>query len=377
VLPVTGARPLERRRRQSTRAARAIVLAVLIGALALATARPSASAATGTVFGVNDDNLRLDWNPARTEVLPASNQIGVWINLNALDRGIWSIPSDRSVFAQVIGARSEWARRPKRYAGAVRELVLAHPNIREVQVWNEPDLCVFPCAQRRDRAHPSSVPFRGPTALVYLSLLSATYQAVHPLGVKVLGFGFSGNIDDRWSPEGVAHQIRRWYRLHHYHRPIMDGFAYHAYCNWQPRYTRRIYRALRRLRLPGGTPRIWWTESGTSQTKSKGVRGCVRGNEAHQARRMKALLAQARTNPQIGGMFNFLLDDAPGDTKFRTGLYRADGTPKPALAVWARGTALPSLLRAARRARSRPAHAAYPASRSARSRSRLRRPYRP
>ncbi len=214
-------------------------------------------------------------------------------------------------------------------------------------------------------------PFRGPTAILYLDLLSATYEAVHPLDVKVLGFGFSGNIDDRWSPEGVARQIRRWYRLRRYRRPIMDGFAYHAYCNWQPRYTHRIYRALRGLRLPGGTPRIWWTESGTSQTESTKVRGCVRGTEADQARRMAALLAQASGNAHIGGMFNFLLNDAAGDAKFRTGLYRIDGTPKPALAVWARGTgSQPSRLRPeARPARSRPPRAACPASRSGPSRS--------
>ena len=342
----------------------------------LAAARPSATAPAGTVFGVNDDNLRLDWNPARMKGLPASNQIGVWINLSAPDRSIWNIPSDRSVLAQVLGPPSEWAGIPRRYAGAVRALVLAHPNIREVQVWNEPDLCVFPCAQRRDQAHPSSIPFRGPTAMRYLDLLSATYEAVHPLGVKVLGFGFSGNIDDRWSPGGVARQIRRWYRLHRYRRPVMDGFAYHAYCNWQPRYTRRIYRALQRLRLPGGTPQIWWTESGTSQTESTRVRGCVRGTEADQARRMAALLAQARRDPHIAGMFNFLLNDSSGDKTFRTGLYRTDGTPKPALAVW-RGTGSPSRPRAARRARSRPGRAACPASRSGPRRSHLRRPSRP
>ena len=344
--------------------------------LVLAAAKPSTTASTGTVFGVNDDNLRLDWNPARTELLPASNQIGVWIDLGAPDRSIWNIPSDRSVLAQVIGPTRQWAGFPTKYADVVRELVLAHPNIREVQVWNEPDLCVFPCAQRRDAAHPSSIPFRGPTAILYLDLLSATYEAVHPLGVEVLGFGFSGNIDDRWSPEGVAGQIRRWYRLRRYRRPIMDGFAYHAYCNWQPRYTRRIYGALRRLHLPGGTPRIWWTESGTSQTESTRVRGCVKGTEADQARRMAVLLAQARVDPHIGGMFNFLLNDTAGDAKFRTGLYRTDGTPKPALAVWTRGTGGPSLPRAVRRARLRPARAAYPASLSARSRSRLRPPSR-
>lgn len=361
MLPAAGARLADRRRRQSTRAVRTVVLVTLAAVLALAAPKPSTPAPTGTVFGVNDDNLRLNWNPARTSALPASNQIGVWIDLSAPDRGVWDIPADRNVLAQVLGRASEWAGDPGKYAGAVRELVLAHPNIREVQVWNEPDLCVFPCAQRRDRAHPSSIPFRGPTAMRYLDLLSATYDAVHPLGVKVLGFGFSRNIDDRWSPEGVARQIRRWYRLRagrvafgrgveagerisvrwvegRYRRPIMDGFAYHPYCKWQPEYTRRVYRALRRLRLPGGTPRIWWTESGTSQTASPRVPGCARGTESDQAERLAELLAQARGSPHIAGMFNFLLNDAVGDTKFRTGLYRTDGAPKPALAVWVHKT---------------------------------------
>jgi hypothetical protein len=170
VLPAAGARLADRRRRQSTRAVRTVVLVTLAAVLALAAPKPSTPAPTGTVFGVNDDNLRLNWNPARTSALPASNQIGVWIDLSAPDRGVWDIPADRNVLAQVLGRASEWAGDPGKYAGAVRELVLAHPNIREVQVWNEPDLCVFPCAQRRDRAHPSSIPFRGPTAMRYLDL---------------------------------------------------------------------------------------------------------------------------------------------------------------------------------------------------------------
>ena len=331
---------------------------MLTAVFALGAARSSATGTSGKVFGVNDDNLRHDWNPARTGALPAGNQVGVWINLSAPDRDVWQVPDDRSVLAQVLGKRSDWARDPAKYARAVRDLVLAHPNIREVQVWNEPDLCSFPCARRTEE---SAIRFRGRAAMHYLDFLSATYDAVHPLGVTVLGFGFSSNIDDRWTPERVARQIRRWYALHgsrvavgrgleagerisvrwiqsRYRRPIMDGFAYHPYCKWQPRYTHRVYRALRRLHLPGGTPQIWWTESGTTQTTSARVPDCAKGTEADQVQRLTALLAQAHANAHIAGMFNFLLNDTVGDTNFRTGFFRLDGVVKPALAVWVRET---------------------------------------
>ena len=325
---------------------------------ALGAARSSATGTTAKVFGVNDDNLRHDWNPARTGALPAGNQVGVWINLSAPDRDAWQVPDDRSVLAQVLGKWSDWARDPAKYARAVRDLVLAHPNIREVQVWNEPDLCSFPCARRTEE---SAIRFRGRAAMHYLDFLSVTYDAVHPLGVKVLGFGFSSNIDNRWSPKRVAHQIKRWYDLRGsyvpvgrglergekisvtwirrpYQRPIMDGFAYHSYCKWQPEYTGRVYRALKSLDLPGGTPQIWWTESGTTQTTSTEVPDCAKGTESDQAQRLKALVAQAHQDPHIAGMFNFLLNDAVGDVNFRTGFYRTDGAAKPALAVWVRET---------------------------------------
>ena len=129
----------------------------------------------------------------------------------------------------------------------------------------------------------------------------------------------------------------RWVEAR-YRRPIMDGFAYHPYCKWQTRYTHRVYRALRRLHLPGGTPQIWWTESGTTQTTSPRVPDCAKGTEGDQVPRLTALLAPGQRNAHIAGMFNFLLNDTVGDTKFRTGFYRFDGIAKPALAVWVRET---------------------------------------
>ena len=71
----------------------------------------------------------------------------------------------------------------------------------------------------------------------------------------------------------------RWIRRP-YGRPIMDGFAYHPYCRWQPEYAGRVYRALKNLDLPGGTPQIWWTESGTTQTTSTHVPDCAKGTES-------------------------------------------------------------------------------------------------
>ena len=115
----------------------------------------------------------------------------------------------------------------------------------------------------------------------------------------------------------------------------MDGFAYHAYAYWQPETTERIWNAL-------GLP-IWWTEAGMDTTGKAGEHGYfgevlwlygAEGDELQQAERLAAVVAAAKADPHVAGVFNFLLHDEADLQRWQSGLLRPDGTPKPAFEVW-------------------------------------------
>lgn len=310
-----------------------------IGLLALL----AAPAAHASVIGVNDDSARMNYSAAAAKLAPLGNvQVGVWL-ANPNDSR-WTVPNSRSVLLQMYGGRW-WIDHPLAYAARARQLVMLHPNIREIQVWNEEDTCWFPCAPIS-----GGVRFYGPYVDRYLDLLAMVHDALMGTGVKVLAFGLSPGIDSKWTPEALAEGIASWYERRGtqrwygpgwddarligkpYPRPIMDGFAYHPYTARLLRQTERIYDALHLfLRdMPGGVPKLWWTEAGMDTDAI--LAGSGSGTEAQQAERVGSMLAQAQSNPHVGGVFNFLLsDDLHG---WHSGLYRPDGSAKPALTAF-------------------------------------------
>jgi hypothetical protein len=335
-----------------------VTLGVAAGLMFIAAPAHSAGDA---VFGINDDNaFRHHYRGSERLLTGLGNvHVGVWTSPE--DHSFWPIPQSRPVLVQLLGS-PDWASRPAAYAAAALRLVRAHPNIRELQVWNEPDLCWFPCAPNGDGFR-----FREGYVDQYLDLLAATRTALAGTGVKVLGFGFSYRVDEKWSPEDIAHAIRSWYNRrggrtfagvgreegewisvrfggHAYPFPIMDGFAYHPYCGWESATTDRIYAALDQLQLPGGTPRLWWTESGFDTESrhggyfgvSGGIARCSHGSEAEQAARVQQVMQEARTSRYVAGAFNFLLYDERDLSRWQTGLVRPDGSPKPAFGAFAR-----------------------------------------
>jgi hypothetical protein len=223
---------------------------------------------------------------------------------------------------------------------------LANPNVREVQVWNReywtPD--------------PTDAQGRGirtrKTAYEYLRLLAKTYDAVHSLGVLVLGPG---------AHPGYGHQfafiaaVKRYYQRTHRRKPLMDGYAVHPYWNFSRHSTRIVARQMDRAwrSLPQTSPsrglRFWWTETGMeSRSPALGYFGTpnawphsarMLGTPEEQANRVATVAMKARANPLVAADFNFELGDVPNLWDWQSGLYFVDGEPKPAFylfrdAIW-------------------------------------------
>lgn len=329
-----------------------------VGLLVLALAAPAA-AGNDVILGINDGRVAASWPKEMAELAP--RQVGLWIAPEDVEKPWAAVPPGIGVLAQLVGA-PWWAEHPGAYAAAARRLVLAHPNVRELQVWNEPDLCWFPCApSETDVDGVSRDRFYGPWLDRYLDLLSATSLALQGTGVKVLGFGMSPRLNAKWAPEALAGAIANWRNVrggrHHDARvggrdpdglwhsgiwigtawdgPLMDGFAYHAYLYWKPASTTRVWQAL-------GVP-IWWTESGMDTVGTAGEHGYfgnvlwlygVEGDESEQAQRLADVVAAAKADPHVAGMFNFLLEDEADLRHWQSGLLRPDGTRKPAFETW-------------------------------------------
>jgi hypothetical protein len=298
------------------RCARVGGTALALATIALGTA-PVASGSADVIYGVSDPRFTALWPDMAPKIEPLRPiQVGIWLNYDC-ENPTWRLPASQPLLV-TLRAQCRWPS-PGAYAAATSALVAAHPNIREIQVWNEPDLSWIP---------------RTGELYTYLDLLAATHDALQGTGVKVLGFGFSP-VKPR--PKFVALLVRWWYESRHWPRPIMDGYAYHPYWDWDSRYSAVLERWMDKFweGLPQPSPadglRFWWTETGMW---SSGVpwRDMV-GTPQQQAARVAAVAQEAYCNPLVAADFNFLLEDEPdgGGWPWKSGLYFIGGKPKPAL----------------------------------------------
>ena len=323
-----------------------------------------AAGADRPVVGIADPRFSTSYPAAALGQL-AVDQVEIWVSPGD-EAAPWAIPETIGVL--VVFAGDHWYEsHPASYAAAARRLVTYHPNIREIQVQNEPDLCLswFGFWSTCLAPGTSRTRFSGAALDTYLDELAATHDALAGTGVKVLGFGFSPPWHHRdrglfwWDPQHISDGIDSWYarrggrtivcvgpreanecvsvRVHgeRYSHPIMDGFAYHPYAGWQDEETSLIHNSLEALELPGGTPGLWWTEFGMDTAGGTNGSACPwRGHETDQARLVDAVLRTARASPWVSGAFNFLLTDESDPMRFQTGLLRPDGSVKPAFSAF-------------------------------------------
>ena len=232
-------------------------------------------------------------------------------------------PATMGAFAAALVRRygpegSFWRERPR----------LPRMPIRSWQVWNEPSIPVY---------WPS-----GPDPAAYVRLLRETGRAIKAAdpGAEVVSAGLAesrlgmpfGRFVSRMYDAGAA--------------GTFDTFALHAYARSESGVLAAVEGARRRIAANGDSARIWVTEIGWA---SGGPRSPFTVGERRQARligRMVGALGRARGRLRIRGVVYFNWRDAPpfaGGREFfglHTGLLRLNGTPKPALAAYARAARL-------------------------------------
>lgn len=176
----------------------------------------------------------------------------------------------------------------------------------------------------------------------FAALLSASYAQVrcdHPVAVQVISGGLFGH--DLGGPgtgpagadylaatyeQGIASGKFGWARLHCGGYPL-DGVGQHIYLNqggavstsWLGKYLDYIHGVVTRYEGAGSPKPTWLTEVGWTNAAV---------DESLQAANLTQALTTAKAKPYVRSLLWFQLDDGPG---FRYGLFRSDGSAKPAL----------------------------------------------
>jgi hypothetical protein len=311
---------------------------------------PTAQADRKVIYGISDANFTSAWQTMAPRISSLRiSQIGVWARYHcAADSDDWmvrgipddlgNVPESQPVLLTYVGAvsctpRSKAERR--QYAQALRLLVDLYPNIREVQVWNEPDLDAFWFGTVRD----------------YVRLVAVVHDRLRGTFVRVLGPGFSpgGWLDARNTNFGLsdlALEVARFYRSSRRTRPLLEGIALHPYWGYGREKTAMAAAYLNATwkGLPQATPRrglrFWWTETGRDSTPPMCELGLYYDGSDRwrpsttspedQAARVRMIATRARTDPYVAADFNYELDDDPNLSRWQSGLFYVSGEPKPA-----------------------------------------------
>jgi hypothetical protein len=250
-----------------------------------------------------------------------------WANGNQVPQFAPTDPNDFRAFAQAIATR---------YSGRFP----GYPFVRFFGIWNESNLATF----LRPQFDPSG---RIVSPAVYARLAIAGYAGVkagNPQALVAVGETSSNgrNRHVRGLTDTVAPGTFMQLMAKAAPRMRFDAWAQHPYpfpVNQAPmqlsRWPNVTLSLLSRLELEldrafgrKGIP-VWITEYGneTRPGEPKGV------TEAQQARYLPQALALAREDSRVQMFIWFVFRDSPTST-WQSGLYRLNGTAKPAAAVW-------------------------------------------
>ena len=274
----------------------------------------------------------------------------VW---HGLARETPKTPSERADFAEFCAA-----------------LVKTLPTVRDVIVGNEPNLNTFWAPQfgagGRDLA-----------AVGYLDLLVRSYDAIKAAdpGVRVLGGALAPRGADRpggsrptHSPTAFIRDLGSAYRASGRKRPLMDAFAFHPYMQASrvpptashptntsitvadyPKLVALLEEAFKGTAQPSGRLPIYYTEFGVqtnvprTKLRSYSDPGFAGRSDSVgfglQAAYYRSALALAYCQPTVRGIFIFHTFDEADFAGWQSGLYFADGTPKPSLPAFKRAVA--------------------------------------
>jgi hypothetical protein len=250
------------------------------------------------------------------------------------------------------------------YAAFAAAAARRFPRVRDVVVGNEPNLNTF------------WLPQFGPdgtdaAAHDYEAVLAAAYDALKHVSpaIRVIGGALAPRGSDNPLLERPTHSPTQFvldlgaaYRASGRTRPLMDGFAMHPYLRLSripptashaasktitladyPKLTATLARAFGGTAQRGATLPIYYTEFGVQTTTprlklalyldlgSPAARDAVSAQT--QGRYYVEALRLAACQPTVRGFFIFHSVDEPDLRGWQSGLYYADGTPKPSLPV--------------------------------------------
>jgi len=319
-----------------------LVLAALLACLLAGAAAPTAFAAPGVRFGIQDDAWlahgagTLDQRLDRLEALGADvvrfnlhwDQIErtrgapAWEDSDAVLEGLRT----RGIAAVVgiVGA-PRWAngRRPPNYApGAAafaafaRTAATRYSWVREWLIWNEPNQPRW---------------LRPTSAAVYVrQLLNPAYAAIHAANRRAKVGG--GVTAPRGGSGGISPVA--WIRSMRKAGARLDAYAHHPYpsssretpftggCGHCTTITMAtIERLLREVGRAFGAKRIWLTEYGY-QTGAYGV------TQQRQAELIGQAGLRALRAPRVDMLIHYLVKDEPQAGRFQSGLFDVSGRPK-------------------------------------------------
>jgi hypothetical protein len=262
-------------------------------------------------------------------------------------------PSERADFAEYCAA-----------------LVKTFPTVRDVIVGNEPNLNTFWAPQFGAGGLDLA-------AVGYLDLLARSYDAIKAAdpSVRVLGGTLAPRGADRpggsrptQSPTAFIRDLGSAYRASGRKRPLMDAFAFHPYMQASrvpptashptntsitvadyPKLVALLEEAFKGTAQPSARLPIYYTEFGVQTNVPRTKLGSYsdpgfagRSDSVGfdlQAAYYRSALALAYCQPTVRGIFIFHTFDEADFAGWQSGLYFADGTPKPSLPAFKRAVA--------------------------------------
>ena len=247
---------------------------------------------------------------------------------------------------------------PAAFASWLTLLATRYPQVRQYVVGNEPNQTAFVRPQfRRNKRNASAA-----TAGAYLAAGYDALKAVNP-GITVIGVGLSprGNDDPgarsnpSVSPLRFLSALGRWYRASGRTRPLMDAFSFHPYprkatdslargYDWPNagfpnlgRIKQGLWDAFHGTAQPTTVEglklyldEVGWQVGTRARLGYAGAENVPVTTEAQQTAIYAALVRQAACDPSVAEVNFFGFYDDGLRTGFQAGLYRADGSPRPA-----------------------------------------------
>jgi hypothetical protein len=303
----------------------------LIGLLALALTASAQAAPPKLIYGVNDHRFLVEWPQTSKLAAPLGlSRIAVeirWWNGKIPGGDLDAIPRSQPITLILAGRRYDstfHAYEQAAFCDYAAKLVALYPNVRELQIWNEPA--------------PAPSFSWGLSMRDYLDLLAVCYDRLRGK-VTVLA---PGSHPARNVQLDFVQAVRDYYRATKRTRPLFDGYSVHPYWNWQ---TKPVAGAMNWAwrNLPQRSPqrglRFWWTETGFESTVPEpysdpyigtSLAWALLGSPEQQAARVAEITLRAYCNPLVAAVFNFLLVDEPQLNGWQSGFYYVGGTPKPA-----------------------------------------------